>query len=390
MKAGWNLPSWNKRGMLAFSRPIETVLMEYDGPQLATFRDSKIRFLGVVSDEDRYARRWLQATISDLEIDALRSGSHAMRQVFMKENLWVVDQDHNGNYINSWIVQYSDLPEFSLPAPAAVLPDFAIEELDELVGSNRRRGNGLAVGGKGVIDNTIDMMALSKLSGSFQKFCTEVASAIAGENRSIFPIGWSASDLSRLRAVATPPGSFSISIDPVNAAAFRKIIDEYQALVFACNDNERLIPLLSRLRFHVEQSYGKFIKSISDNGLEVLATFERKSVFMNDVCARHIQETIQVQRRQPSTRTEEVPMIGSFVGLSLGPRSGSFELRNLDTGRRIKGQLSHDIFIRLSNDEKIIFGGGALHHVVVQYRYFSENGREREERELVYFKPMGI
>ena len=129
MKPMWNLGS-ESTDPVVLSRRFDVVLVEYDGPQLATFVDSAgARFIGVASDSDDTGTRWLHVPIDQSDIDSLIA-KKPMRDVFLKGGASLVDIDWEDRTIRAWeSVAALDIPEGALPVAGAPFPSWCRDML---------------------------------------------------------------------------------------------------------------------------------------------------------------------------------------------------------------------------------------------------------------------
>lgn len=256
-------------------RIIEHVLVEYDGPQLVTLLEGKQRFIGVASDEDAVAVRWVHAAISDLEFKSLIHGVRPVRESLLKDSVWIVDRTHSGRDISAWQVVSDDLPSFALPDFDAFLSPFATRELKKIfttmIPEAATTENMVVLGGPPVVDNAVAIGVLSVFYRSFQRFCVAMAQVVKDAVEASGKIvEWNPSQLSIVRAQASAlPSSYALLVEPTDATLFKSILEEYQKLALA-SDQDSLLPNLTRIKQRAAASYLEFLKSIETTNLEVL------------------------------------------------------------------------------------------------------------------------
>ena len=119
MREDWRLPEQARAG---WDWTIDSVLVEYDGPQVVLLRRDGGKALAVLADMDEAAARWVHAPISRTEERAIRAGAASLRSALLKPGLEVTDVDLQGNARRSWTVDSGDLTDEQLPEPGATLP----------------------------------------------------------------------------------------------------------------------------------------------------------------------------------------------------------------------------------------------------------------------------
>jgi hypothetical protein len=112
---------------------LEHVLVEYDGPLVATrVTPDKRRFLAVAVDEsdDGDVVRWIHSEISPLEFDALVSGGVTVRDALIKGHVYIIDRIVDGGEISkAWYLGEENVPEVARPEPGSFLPPSVIGRL---------------------------------------------------------------------------------------------------------------------------------------------------------------------------------------------------------------------------------------------------------------------
>jgi hypothetical protein len=102
---------------------MKTVLVEYDGPQLAILEDGPDWFLAVAVDQDKDAVRWIQSPLSKSEYQALTRGEVSVRDALLKRKILVLaDYTYDQRLLRVWKIIRSLIPEAALPRKNALLP----------------------------------------------------------------------------------------------------------------------------------------------------------------------------------------------------------------------------------------------------------------------------
>ena len=121
MRHRWQLPH-AELVMGNATLKMEYVLIEYDGPQLAIFRNSrKQRYIGLAADAEGTIERWIHAPLSPLEVEGLCARGVPMRNVVCKDGMLVIDYE-NDRAKRQYGVSPNQIPSGILPVPGAYLP----------------------------------------------------------------------------------------------------------------------------------------------------------------------------------------------------------------------------------------------------------------------------
>ena len=220
MNHAWNLPDQTSMTFVDSMRRQKEVLLSYDGPALVTLTDDSNQFLGMAVDEDDSGEivRWIQAPISDLELDAIKLGAQPLRWAFRKERVAVVDYTRRQRSpVQMWDIPLDLVPEDALPEPGAFLP-----------GSRKRRSQSPAerptfhLAGK-TSPNRVTFGELSAVASTLQSLWGAFAQSLHA-------------DLAPLAVTAFERGSLKVMVHTDNPALFSRIGDEYRKLVLASDD----------------------------------------------------------------------------------------------------------------------------------------------------------
>lgn len=113
------------------------VLVEYDGPQLAIHIVNWCpRYIGTNADYSADYNRWILAKLKPSDVVELANGA-AVRALFDRAELIVVDFDHHGEMQRAWKIDIADAPDGPLAVPGAPLPDWCRKHLRRCINDSR-------------------------------------------------------------------------------------------------------------------------------------------------------------------------------------------------------------------------------------------------------------
>ena len=123
MRTTWRLPEVELSRAELEGRRIESVLVEFDGPEIASVwgLDGERR-LSVACDEVASAVRWVEAALSPQQWRDLFEGRLTIREGLQQAEVWIVDQTIGGDALHGWRMSSLTLTDDVLPEPGALLP----------------------------------------------------------------------------------------------------------------------------------------------------------------------------------------------------------------------------------------------------------------------------
>jgi len=321
-----------------FTRTLEYVLIDLDGPQLVVAKDaSGRRYLGLAADEDERAARWIYAPTTDLELEALCTGAVSMYNAIAKGAVDVVD-----------LVDGS--PRFVTRASSAVIPDDVLPVLDanlpEDIGRRAMRvflGRSqrtfvrpvLRCGGEPVRGSSISFAALAKIAGSIQALWSAIASASLPSPRTTEELDRRA-DVTTLRMADREAASFGIAMTDVVDDAFNTIASVYVDLTrMSPGSIDRLVPFDAG----VLKQHRAYLRVLHDHRAEVLAEFGGGSAYVGSGYAARIADMIVPGRNQSPSADNDRSVVarGYFFGGDL--RRHTFRFFDTITGRDLTGRM---------------------------------------------------
>ncbi len=375
-------------------RTVEHVLAEYNGPQLVTLLDQrKNRYLGIASDADARAVRWVHAPISKLEFDALITGTQNLRDALLKETVWVVDASHGGKFAQVWEVPSDDIPASALPDHGALVPLAARKHLCEIAEKKKKKpawARFVSLGGKPVVDNLIPFNVLASFMSVFQRLCTALADAIAQTTEAAGKkLEWDPGYGSMLRAGLTAPSSYAISVHPADSRALVATLEEYKNILDASDDNERVSLALKRLSRRAAAAYAEYLEAIDDTELEVFTRWDTGSAFVGSYEAKRIRSISSLQFSRSAQKEPEIRATGYFSGFKYATKSGAFNFVELGTNDKFSGLISPVLKMTFGRAASVTLGPKVIYRIrMIPGWTITKLGKKRKRFELLEFTPI--
>lgn len=329
------------------------VLIEHDGPILAVVETADGgRFLGLAVDRAAKFTRWIEAPISKLQVEALRLGGLAVRDVFVDtDELFVVDYNHR--HVPGWTVKSapSEIPQSVFPKPGALLPSRA--RLATRVGVGQTEFH---LAGEAVREDVVAFPKLAAFMAKIQAFWSALS-----ESLSIAPTPLLATAMS-------PGGSMVIQVTPTDDPAFHKVSNLYRQLTVAGDGGDLEALLVERPR-DVSRTYADYLKILHLHRLEVLTESADGASYMGPRMAARARASVReaISQIDPSPETIDIRTEGYFEGFL--PSKSRFEFYDLRTGATYHGAIERTLKHRIKTDAR--FGltlGKGLQRYDVQLR----------------------
>lgn len=309
-------------GLPAELLELESILAEYNGPQIAIFRFLSGRYLGVAADEEKEIVRWLLAPLSSVELQALAVAAMPTRELFVKdERIIVVDADDRFTVTRIWTdVDGATLGD-NLPEAEALLPRETRHFL--------RAKLGLPDAPELSICSTVDsksglgFRALSEVLGVFQRFANAYAQATLPDARDKGRHSTETSRRAALSFVSARSGSLRIDIGPQDSGLFRNILSFLKASISAAHSSETLDAILIPVGPRVRARYAELLEVVRTNHVQVLTRDTEASAFISPPIARRVSKNL-VSREVVEARHTR-PVFGSFVAYDSGGLTFEFE-----------------------------------------------------------------
>ncbi|XYH92859.1 hypothetical protein ACMHYB_33960 [Sorangium sp. So ce1128] len=341
MRSAWLLPEQSSFGI--DRREIETVLVEYDEPEVVVLRDATgALFLGVAADESAHAVRWIHAPLPKLEYRALIAGALSLRDSLLKEEVWVVDELRlTGKVDRVWRLNSSQLPGSALPEPGALIPDATRARLGNFISQDPV----LYIDGQRIQEHTIPFADLSAIANSTQRLWTALAQSQLRDGRR--GARKRIADSSTLSMAATGPGSFAISVQPADREVFEVAASIYGQLVHASDDTQRLRSYLGYIGPEAMSAYASYMRTIEKHRLHVLAEWSGMASYVGAHIAKRVQKAL---RHTTPRREQTFGAIGHFHGFSY--EDNKFVFHDIDTDAQYSGAIGRDF----KTDEDVRIG----------------------------------
>ncbi|WP_437619855.1 hypothetical protein [Sorangium sp. So ce1151] len=353
MRSSWSL---SEQLQTAPNDEIEQVLVEYNGPQVVTLRDSLGVKLGVASDEDESCVRWIQAYITETERKALFDGALTIRDALLKDVVYVVDVSHDGTPLRSWDYDPSRLTDADLPKRGALLPRAVREEFAQAAAEFPE----LRLDGGGVArTNGVAFRALSSVLDSFQRLWNAIAQSITDEGpkeRGRWPAVLA--NAAELSLGAAGHGSLVMHVSPSDEHVFNEVARKFESLAKAGDDPAKLTSALAKLGPRVQSRYGELLGHLQKQDLQLLTRWPFGSAFVSgDAAARVLSAFPRGQIEKPRT----VKVIGTF--LAFDSIKLDFEFKDESSEDKYNGQVDPEV---LEAHESVAVGRGSRYVVTIE------------------------
>lgn len=367
MSQQWKLG--NAELAMAPDRKMELVLIDYDGPQLALFKDrNQQRYIGLASKAEDHATRWIQAPISILEIEALCDQGVTMRNAVCKPELEVID------YIDdkpkrSWRISPEQVPAGVLPVIGAHLP----RVIGAFVKENLRLRPRVAVepmfrvAGRVVRGHQITFIGIGVVTQALQRLWSAIADVELPETAFTPEAMDRRHDATTLVMAASARGSFGLKIAAADSVAFEAIGRRYKQLVSVSPDAEP--ELLVGLPMMVLKALHDFLKTMEDHGIELLANWPSEAAYVGASQAERLRPAVarvvrankarNLEAESGSTRTFR----GYFEGFNINTKK--FDFFDSTNDERINGLIASTLAKSVTSDSEVNVGHLTLYDIQV-------------------------
>lgn len=367
MSYQWNLG--DAELAMAPDRKMELVLIDYDGPQLALFKDrSRQRYIGLATNAEDHATRWIQAPVSLLEIEALCDQGITMRNVVCKPELEVID------YIDdrpkrSWRIRPEQVPTGVLPVVGAQLPKVIGKFAKEQLRLRPRVAEEpmFRVAGRVVRDHQITFIGLGVVTQALQRLWSAIADIELPATAFTAEAMDRRHDATTLVMAASARGSFGLKIATNDQAAFETIGSRYKQLVGVNPEAEP--ELLSGLPTTVLKALQDFLKTMEDHGIELLANWRSEAAYVGAPQAERLRPAVaRLVRARKARNSEAEPgssrtFRGYFEGFNLNTKK--FDFFDSTNDQRLNGTIASDLAKNVTSDREVNVGHLTLYDVQV-------------------------
>jgi hypothetical protein len=375
MMGQWNLPV---QSVEPPEFAVETVLAEYNGPQIVTVRGSEGLYLGVATDEEEGgASRWIYASITSTELSALFAGLVAVRDVLQKPTVWVIDINAEGKNTQAWLCDFSQIDEGNLPETGALLP----EETRGAFGIAPPSEPELRLDQSGLNGQGVPFRHLAEFLGVFQRFWNAIAQARSEEGPK--DRGRLTADLSErasLSLTSAGAGSLILHLKPSDSTIFDDVSAWFEALAAARDEPAKLASLLARLGPRVQARYSELLTNLEKHGFQVLTRRPTGGAFLSSSSAPRILAALpRAELREAKT----VTATGYFVAFDTG--RGAFEFYDDSAGEAYGGHVFPDV---LAQNTAVMVGIGVKYTVAIEVTtWVSASGQVIQSSALRGFYP---
>jgi hypothetical protein len=356
MNYEWSLPQ-SSLAFIESMRRRQEVLLSYDGPALVTLTDGQSQFLGMAVDEDESGDvvRWIEAPVSDLELDAIKIGAEPLRWALSKERVTVIDYSRH-EPVRMWDVALDSIPQEALPDPDAFLPGSRKEKAASPIERPM-----FSLAGK-TAPNRVTFGELSAVATTLQSLWNAFAQSL---NTALAP----------LAVTAFARGSLKMLVDTDNPVTFGRIANEYRKLVLASDSRQRLAEVIATVDARVASTYRDYLQTLRIHEVEVLAEWREQASFVSYRTATRAREnypTIDAIPQAPVTK-ERARLRGVFQGFL---RDEGFQFYDLDGNKWYRGRLGKALRNNLPDEFDMTLGRGLHKRYIVEIEITRKGDKE--------------
>lgn len=367
---------------------ITDVLASYDGPRLfVCVSQSSQTYLALWVGDDEDSERWLYVAISQIRLDAVRTGRIALRQAFLEPEdgwLWEFSYVFDGDVFRSRMVSGQNLAEEDLPSEDAYL-NLARESMSEYD----------AVLCKESLDRKREIIDLRLHTGYQSEIDMGILGLLLTRGQSLLSLlnsnGESVRE-SHMAVLATPAGSFRVQLASThppdllsNEPSVTQAIVLFMRLLDAGDDHGKLSQVLRDIDARSAAHYIAFLKVLRSGGtsMDVNWASPGKIIHKTKISVQMVNSAIAALTGRSRTQKEQINVLGQLVAIDIEiPRRRKFTLIGED-GVKYNGRLSAELSVMFENE-------GSYVKATIE-RWWDVNpttGREKVNYELVSVEEM--
>lgn len=336
---------------------IETVLVDFEGPQIALTRLGDQLRLSIVADQDDECTRWVDAPISKAEADAIRSGASTLLDALMKPGFRVSDVGHDGTLRRWWKVDPNGLDPLLLPTRGAKIPDacqVSTESVEQPV---------VVLDGVSVQQNTVAYKVFSEFLAGRQRVWSAIGSVLGINDES-----------AQLSFAAAASGSVRVTEVPEDPTAYSRISERLQEIVDSYADAERFKKLAPTVRSR--NAVDKYLRTIGTYRLDVLSRWGQATGFISASTAAR---RIAVLEETREADVEIIEVRGSFGSYN----SETKHFRFTSTDKKTYIGYAPDVDMSL-----VAVGPEAIYDAEIEVSRIHQSNEEREDYKLASATPV--
>ena len=376
MRPTWKLPE--ERNLLIHQWTEHDVLLEFNGPQLATLISDDKLYLSVASDASDDRIRWLRAPISEMELKALLLGATTVRECILKSDILVVDTDFNGKPITEVIATPDLLSDVDLPSLGSFLPE-------EITSTYTRSLTKPAffLNGPAITDHSVGFRVLSDLIEQIQRLWNAIGQTVISTATAKGSVSSHVLSETELRLTSLVPGSVGLEISVPNEQLFEEIAASYRHLLMASGSPQLLKGKLHSLRTRVRSAFSDYLTVIQRHNIEVLAQWSGHAAFVSPSTAARVASALKYV---DGVEEERFTVVGHFIGFHID--HATFEFVDLvDEATKYEGNVSPRV-LRIP-DLNIAVGRTETYEVeLVLYTWLQAGGPMKQSTTLEAVKPV--
>jgi len=357
MRDTWKLPAQEE---LLLPDALERVLVEYDGPQIATFTSYEGLLLGVASDDDGGAVRWLAAPITGTELKALALGVVALRDLLVKPTMYVFDRAHEGGISHLWRCVDYHFADLDLPEVGAKLPEAARDHLRSELGlEDFVDSPALWLDSPQLASKGVGFRALSELLSVLQRLWNAIADTF-GRDGPRTKGAWSQElvEHAALNLASAGAGSLLLRLNPADGALFDQVAARFEELAAAGDDQAALLRVMQRLGPRAGARYGELLDKLHTHDMQLLSRRSDGCAFISATMAPRVLDALPTGEAAEALGT--MPAVGYFVALDT--RAGTFQFYDVSAEETYAGAIAPDV---LATNDEVAVGSGATYAITL-------------------------
>jgi hypothetical protein len=349
---------------------LREILLDFQGPQIAIWSVDGASYLGVAADEQDDVVRWIAAPVTVHELNAVKLGTMALRDVLSQTHAMVLDQNGEGEITFYGDISMVDVPEEALPEHGAPLPDEVTRHFRaELEGSAGCELPILLVveGCEAAHERTLRV--LGEVFVPLQKLVDAIGQRIIAAATHKGVVARDIRSRTTLSMAAFSFGSAILEFTPADPDLYEEISERLQRLSLSSADDTALAAELLDLGPRVRASFGELIAVAARHQVS-LHTQSRQS---GATFSRHTADSIRNSlSAAPDGEAEQIELLGQFVAFDT--RNGSFEFVDDDDLQQYRGTVSPRVLPKIAS---VVVGTGTQYRVWLQLQAMRRVGADQ-------------
>lgn len=333
----WKWLEQCQKWMYGLDVVMDEVLVEYDGPHLALFRDENDKqYFGIFCDFAAENYRWMLAQISGAESIAIQTGSTKLIEVFKKRTIWFCDFDNLYRSKTVWHVGFEQIPSIIMPKSGQPLPLFAQKPITSFVDLKDTTAI-IKLDGKRVVQNSLPFRELGRFLVQFQEYWDRLSRSAITKLLPESP-GADPRSFASLSFCAASEGSVNIHFKPTaelenGKKLLASTLDKFSSL----DDTGIPLKLTTELGSHGLRNANQMYSLMHSAGIDMLLVTEDRNIFVGAEKAGRLARII---KKSEKAKSENLILRGHFCAGRSKKNTHTFEFVDELSGNSYKGKVS--------------------------------------------------